>query len=253
MKHQKLDELYSDDDIVVVNKPTGLLSIPDRFDTELPNVRNILRDRYGTIFVVHRLDRETSGVMIMAKPAEAHKHLSEQFEHHTVKKLYHAIVSGIIEPDTLPINISIGPDPRRKGLMKPTARGKAAHTVVRVVERFRVATLVECELITGRQHQIRVHCAAVGHPLFVDADYGRAKEFMLSSIKRKFNLAKNTEERPVIARVTLHAHALHVNHPTTDARMAWEAPYPKDFAATLQVLRKYAAPYASRFDDVEFF
>lgn len=253
MKHQMLDELYSDDDIVVVNKPTGLLSIPDRFDTELPNVRNILRDRYGSIFVVHRLDRETSGVMIMAKTAEAHKHLSEQFEHHTVKKFYHAIVSGIIDPDTLPIDIAIGPDPRRKGLMKPTARGKEAHTVLRVVERFRVATLVECELITGRQHQIRVHCAAIGHPLFVDADYGRAKEFMLSSIKRKFNLAKNTEERPIIARVTLHAHALHATHPTTGERMVWEASHPKDFAAALQVLRKYAAPYASRFDDVEFF
>ena len=253
MKQQRMTEIYADDDIVVVNKPTGLLSIPDRFDKELPSVRSILREKYGEIFVVHRLDRETSGVLIMARHADAHRHLSEQFEHHTVTKLYRAIVSGIVDADTVPLDIPIGPDTRRKGLMNPTARGKEAHTILRVVERFRVATLVECELITGRQHQIRVHCAAIGHPLLVDADYGKSTQFMLSSIKRKFNLAKNTEERPIIDRVTLHAYSLSATHPSTAERMTWDAPYPKDFAAALQVLGKYAAPYASRFEDVEFF
>lgn len=253
MKRERLEELYCDDAIVVVNKPSGLLSIPDRFDKELPNVRGLLQHKYGEIFVVHRLDRETSGVLIMARTADAHRHLSEQFEHHTVTKLYHAVVSGIVDRDELPISIAIAPDPRRKGLMKPSARGKEARTNLRVLERFRVATLVECELVTGRQHQIRVHCSAIGHPLLVDADYGRSTQFMLSAIKRKFNLAKNTEERPIIERLTLHAYSLSVAHPATQERMTWEAPYPKDFAATVQVLRKYAAPYASRFDDVEFF
>ncbi|MBU3741352.1 MAG: RNA pseudouridine synthase, partial [Candidatus Kapabacteria bacterium] len=179
MKRERLEELYCDDAIVVVNKPSGLLSIPDRFDKELPNVRGLLQQKYGEIFVVHRLDRETSGVLIMARTADAHRHLSEQFEHHTVTKLYHAVVSGIVDRDEIPISIAIAPDQRRKGLMKPSARGKEARTNLRVLERFRVATLIECELVTGRQHQIRVHCSAIGHPLLVDADYGRSTQFML--------------------------------------------------------------------------
>lgn len=252
MKRERLAVLYADDDIVVVNKPSGLLAIPDRFDKELPNARDLVRQQMGETFVVHRLDRETSGVMIFARHADAHRALNEQFEHHTVTKLYHAVLSGIVDADEVPIDIPIAPDPRRKGLMKPSARGKEAHTVVRVLERFRIATLVECTLITGRQHQIRVHCSAIGHPLLVDADYGRTTEFMLSTIKRKFNLAKGTEERPIIDRLTLHAHTLGIDHPVSGTRMSWDAPYPKDFAATLQVLRKYAAPYESRVD-VEFF
>lgn len=237
-----------DDHVVVVNKPAGLLSLPDRFNAELANMRGLLRDRYGEIFVVHRLDRETSGVMIFAKNAEAHKHLSEQFEHHTADKRYHAIVSGIVEKDHFTINIPITNDTRRKGLMRPSAKGKDARTDITVLERFRMATLIECALITGRTHQIRVHCSAVGHALLVDPDYGTASEFKLSTIKRRFNVAKGMEERPVISRLTLHSYKLTVTHPHTGEPLTVEAPYPRDFAAAVQVLRKYAAPYTSTWD-----
>jgi RluA family pseudouridine synthase len=201
---------------------------------------------------VHRLDRETSGVLIVALNPDSHRALNTQFEQHTVRKTYVAIVSGIVDRDTINIDIPIMPDPRRKGLMKPSARGKEAHTVMRVIEKFRLATLVECDLITGRQHQIRVHCSAIGHPLLVDADYGTSKAFMLSSIKRKFNLAKGQDERPIIDRLTLHAAKLTFLHPITGEELSFSAEPPKDFSATLQVLRKYAAPYASAFD-AEFF
>lgn len=249
MKQPELEILYNDDDIVVVNKPAGLLAIPDRFDSTLPNVKGLLRERYGDIWIVHRLDRGTSGVMIAAHTADAHRDLNTQFEHHTTQKHYHALLTGVVDRDTFTIDIPITQDQRRKGLMKPSARGKEARTDVRVLERFRVATLVECNLITGRQHQIRVHCGAVGYPLLVDPDYGKSSAFLLSSIKKRFNLSKGAEERPIIDRVTLHAYSLTFTHPTTKETMTVSAPYPKDFAAAIQVLRKYAAPYASVFTD----
>ncbi len=252
MKRQQLEVLYHDADIVVVNKPSGLLSIPDRYDVTLPSVKTLVRERFGTSYPVHRLDRETSGVLVVALNPDAHRALNTQFEQHTVRKTYLAIVSGIVDRDTIDIDIPIMPDPRRKGLMKPSARGKEARTILRVVEKFRLATLVECDLITGRQHQIRVHCSAIGHPLLVDADYGTSKAFMLSSIKRKFNLAKGQDERPIIDRLTLHAAKLSFVHPVSGEELSYSAEPPKDFNATVQVLRKYAAPYASAFD-AEFF
>jgi 23S rRNA pseudouridine1911/1915/1917 synthase len=252
VKRQQLEVLHHDADIVVVNKPSGLLSIPDRYDVTLPSVKTLVREKFGTSYPVHRLDRETSGVLVVALNPDAHRALNTQFEQHTVRKTYLAIVSGIVDRDTIDIDIPIMPDPRRKGLMKPSARGKEARTILRVVEKFRLATLVECDLITGRQHQIRVHCSAIGHPLLVDADYGTSKAFMLSSIKRKFNLAKGQDERPIIDRLTLHAAKLSFVHPISGEELNFSADPPKDFNATLQVLRKYAAPYASAFD-AEFF
>lgn len=242
------DVLFEDAYLVAINKPSGLLSLPDRFNAALPNVRTMMKERYGEIFMVHRLDRETSGVMIMAKTAEAHQHLSEQFEHHRAEKRYHAIVKGIVERDTFSVTIPLAADPRRKGLMKPSAKGKEAHTDITVIERFRAATLLECRLITGRTHQIRVHCSAIGHPLLVDPDYGSGEAFLLSTIKRRFNLAKGTEERPVIDRLTLHSYQLVVTHPATGEPLTIQAEYPRDFAALLQVLRKYSAPYTSTWD-----
>lgn len=254
IKHQppKVDILFEDDHIVVLNKPSGLLSLPDRFETNLPNLRTMLKEQYGEIFVVHRLDEETSGIMIFAKHADAHKALSEQFEKRSVRKIYHGIMQGGIEPelltnDAMNVDIPLMPDPVRKGLMAPSVRGKEALTIVRVLKRFRLATLVECELVTGRQHQIRVHCAAIGHPLLVDPDYGTATEFRVSTIKRKFNLGKWEEEKPLIARTTLHSYSVTFTHPSTGETMTLEAPYPKDFKAVIQVLDKYAPFRTSSF------
>ncbi|MES2765746.1 MAG: RluA family pseudouridine synthase [Bacteroidota bacterium] len=240
MATPKLEKLYEDDDVVVINKPAGLLTIPDRYQARLPNMRDILKEQYGSIFVVHRLDRETSGAIIFAKNAEAHKNLNDQFEHHTVKKIYHTVVSGIVSQDEMAIDIPLAPDPVKKGLVRPSARGKEALTTIRVLERYRMATFLECNLHTGRQHQIRVHCAAIGYPLLVDENYAGTSEFMLSSIKKKFNLAKHTEEKPLISRLTLHAYSLTFKHPSTEEEISVVAPYPKDFRALLNSLGKYA-------------
>jgi 23S rRNA pseudouridine955/2504/2580 synthase/23S rRNA pseudouridine1911/1915/1917 synthase len=256
----RFEVLHEDDALLVLHKPSGLLVLPDRFNTTLPNVRTMLVERYGEIFIVHRIDRDTSGLLIVAKTAEAHKALSEQFEGRTVRKLYHGVVTGVVEQNELNIDIPLMPDPARKGLMAPSARGKESLTRLRVVERFRMATLVECELVTGRQHQIRVHCAAIGHPLLVDPDYGQAAAFRLSSIKRKYHLGKFVEEeQPLVSRTTLHAHSIEFQHPATGAVMRFETPYPKDLKALVQALRKYA-PFrtayalsgASLLDNVQF-
>jgi RluA family pseudouridine synthase len=238
----KLEFLYEDEEIIVLAKPAGLLTLPDRFNTTLPNLRTMLVEKYGEIFVVHRIDRDTSGVMMFCKTAEAHKTMSEQFETRSVRKIYHAVAQGCFEQDELAIDIPLHADPHRAGLMAPSVRGKESLTQVRVLKRFRLATLVECELVTGRQHQIRVHCAAVGHPLLIDADYSENTEFFLSSVKRKYNVGKNQEEKPLMSRTTLHAFSLEFTHPTSQESMRFEAPYPKDFKALLQTLEKYS-PY----------
>ncbi len=235
--------LFEDEHVLVLNKEAGTLTIPDRYDQELANLKSMLKARYGDIFVVHRLDRDTSGAILFAKTAEAHKTLNRQFQQRTVGKIYHAILAGVVQQDEIPIDIPLMPHPKIKGLMAPSVRGKESLTIVRPLQRFRMATLAECDMRSGRQHQIRVHCAAIGHPLLVDAEYGRSEGFMLSSIKRRYNLAKNTEERPLIARNTLHSYRLEFTHPFTGETLRFEAAYPKDFRATLQVLAKYAKQY----------
>jgi 23S rRNA pseudouridine1911/1915/1917 synthase len=237
----KIDVIYEDNEIVVLSKPAGVYTIPDRFDKEVPNLYTYLKKKYGTIFTVHRLDKDTSGIIVFAKNAEAHKNLNTQFEKHTVKKLYHILTEGIIREDSLDIDIPIIVNPAKKGLSMPSARGKESLTKLKVLERFRNATFCEVELVTGRHHQIRVHCTAIGHPLLIDEFYGRNNLFMLSSVKRKFNLKKHTEEQPIISRITMHAFEISFIHPTTNQEVTYNSEYPKDFWALLQVLRKYTS------------
>lgn len=238
-----IQELYSDEHIVVVNKPAPLLSIPDRFDQSLANLRDLLRKRYGSAYVVHRLDRETSGVVLAALTPEAQSVLQDQFSARTVEKEYTALLEGVphFEDDPLVVDIPIEVDPRQPGLMRASVAGKASRTDFSIVEQFKNAFLVKCVLHTGRQHQIRVHAKAIGHPLFIDSQYGNREEFFVSSVKRRFNVAKNEDERPLMNRQTLHASKLTFDHPVTGERLSFEAPLQKDFKAICQVLRKYAS------------
>jgi len=240
MSKIKYSIIFEDDDIIVVDKPSGMLTIPDRFSSA-ENLRGLLTEKYGKIFVVHRLDKETSGIMIFAKNAESHRSLSIQFEHHTVQKIYSAVIAGQLAEDSLEIDIPLMLDPVQKGMMRPSARGKESLTIMRAVEKFRIATYVECDLRTGRQHQIRVHAASIGHPLLVDSLYGTSEQFFLSSIKRRYNLQKDAEEKPIISRITLHSTSLGFKHPKTQEDMVFKAEPPKDFNALLSVLRKYSA------------
>lgn len=232
--------IFEDGNIVIVNKPSGLLTIPDRYDTDEPNLTAILNEKYGKIYTVHRLDKDTSGIMVFAKDAASHRDLSIKFQEQQVQKIYHAVVKGVFPQDEMEIDIPILPDPSRKGLSIPSARGKESLSVVKVLTRFTSSTLVEVDLVTGRHHQLRVHMAAVGYPLLVDAAYGGDPAFLVSSVKRKFNLKKHTDERPVISRLSMHAYSLTFLHPATGEPVGVVADYPKDFRAMLSILEKYS-------------
>lgn len=232
--------IYEDDCIIAVNKGAGMLSVPDRYNLKLPNLRTIFDEIYGKIFVVHRLDRDTSGIMIFAKDADSHKSLNDQFQNFKVTKIYSALLKGVLGRDEILIDIPLMASPTQKGFTIPSARGKESYSKLKVIERFKNATLAEIELLTGRHHQIRAHTAAIGHPLLVDELYGGDKEFLLSSIKKKYNLKKTTEEKPIISRITLHSLSLEITHPQTQERMNFTADMPKDFVILIKQLRKFA-------------
>lgn len=235
----ELEIIYEDQDMVVVNKPPKLLSIPGRQYEEEKSVYSILAKKYAPLFIVHRLDKQTSGVLCFAKNAEAHKNLSLQFENRTTNKVYHALVDGNFPSDEGVIEqpiMTTGSGSK----MKIGRNGKYALTEFRVLERFYAFTLVEAIIKTGRTHQIRVHFQGIGHPLAVDFKYGKRAELFLSQIKhKKYKLGKNQEERPLLSRVSLHSYRLTLNHPTSGEPMTFEAPYPKDIRATLRQLGKW--------------
>lgn len=234
-----LPTLFEDDHLWVIDKPAGLLTLPDRFDTSSLNLINWLRDRYGEAYIVHRLDRDTSGVIVVAKTEAAHRELNQQFEARTVEKIYHALLDGQPPTPTGSIEQAIAPDKQRPGRMQISSRGKAALTEYRVLENLGPFTWVEVVLHTGRTHQIRVHFQAIGLPLLVDPLYGRREAFLLSEIKgRSYNRGKEYEERPLLARTALHASRLAFDHPVSGVRLSFEAPLPKDLRAVLNQLRK---------------
>ncbi len=232
--------IHEDEHLLVVSKPAGLLTIPDRAGNK-DSLHGALEKRYGKVFIVHRLDRETSGILCFARTAEAHRHLSMQFEHHTADKYYYALLDGELHHEEGEIDKPIGEHPVVPGKMAIVRTGKPSLTFYRVTERFHRFTLVEVYLKTGRTHQIRVHFQSMAYPLAVDALYGKRPAFFLSEIKGKsYKSGKNTgEERPLMDRTTLHAVRLRIDHPATGERVEFKAELPKDFAALLNQLRKW--------------
>jgi 23S rRNA pseudouridine955/2504/2580 synthase/23S rRNA pseudouridine1911/1915/1917 synthase len=256
MPRQKLDLsiLYEDDDLLVIDKPAGLLVIPDRWDPSKPTVVKLARAyrqaraaapgggaaEASRIWVVHRLDRDTSGVLILAKSASAHAGLSRQFEQGRVRKTYLALVSSQGLRATGVIRLPIGPHPQRPSMMAVRRRhGKSAVTHYSSVERFHGYTLLNVRPQTGRSHQIRVHLQAIGHPLAIDPLYGSGQPLLLSALKPSYRPKVGEVERPLMARLTLHAQRLELVHPGHGGPLTWEAPLPKDFAAVLRNLRRY--------------
>jgi 23S rRNA pseudouridine1911/1915/1917 synthase len=250
----ELNVLHEDDDLLVIDKPAGLLVIPDRWDASKPTVVKLARAYVQArasatgdaaaepprIWVVHRLDRDTSGVLILAKSDRAHAALSRQFEQGKVQKTYLALVNGQgIRAEGI-IRLPIGPHPHRPGMMAIRRRqGKSASTRYSVLERFRGYTLLDVRPLTGRSHQIRVHVQAIGHPLAIDPMYGSSEPLLLSALKPSYRPKAGTAESPLMARLTLHAQALALTHPTHGETCTWVAELPKDFAAVLRNLRRY--------------
>ena len=241
-----LDILYEDGAIIVVNKPSGLLVTPDRWDQGIPTVQDMLREylrRKGDVLhpnirVVHRLDKDTSGAVIFAKDIRAQSYLSKQFESGEVSKTYHAIVDGIVPQNEGMINEPLMESPKKPGTVIVHRDGKKSITLFNVLERFRHFTLVEARPLTGRTHQVRVHFLSIGHPLVMDPLYGKSEPVYLSALKAGYK-PKEGEEKPVITRLPLHALRLTFREPTEEKALVIEAPLPRDFARMLKLLRKY--------------
>jgi 23S rRNA pseudouridine1911/1915/1917 synthase len=232
--------LHEDEDLLVVVKPAGLLTIPDRQGNQ-QSLLAALQKRYGQVFVVHRLDRETSGILCFARNEAAHRHLSMQFERHTADKYYFALLDGSLHHEEGEIDKPIGEHPTVPGKMAVVAQGKPSLTFYRVAERFKHFTLTEVLLKTGRTHQIRVHFKSIGYALAVDALYGRRSGFLLSEIKgRSYKQGKfSEEEKPIMERTSLHAARLRLDHPRSGERVEFSSALPKDFDALLRQLRKW--------------
>jgi RluA family pseudouridine synthase len=218
--------LHEDEHLLVLYKPAGLPVLPDGWEKDAPYLLKSLEERYGRIFIVHRLDKITSGVMVFARDAETHRALNIQFESHQAEKVYHAIVQGNPKWDEKiakhPLRANVG---HKHRTMVDDRNGKPSETRFKVLKRFQArpeqgrgdSVLIEAKPMTGRTHQIRVHAYALGHPLLGDILYG-------------------AEETDVIARPALHAYSLTIV--MNGEPMAFKAPYPDDFRVALERLNR---------------
>jgi RluA family pseudouridine synthase len=230
--------LFSDDALLAIDKPSGLLSIPDHWDPDVPDAVSELKAAWGKLFVVHRLDKDTSGVLFFARSPEAHKSLSESFESRSVEKTYRALVRGVPTWDEISCDLALMPDGDRLHRTLVSAHhGKKSLTAFVVIARYKDSALVEARPETGRTHQVRVHLASVGHPCLCDPLYGDGDPLLLSKLKRRWK-GDPFAERPLLARAALHALSAEFPHPATGAALKVEAPLPKDMKAAISQLEK---------------
>ncbi|PRY89078.1 RluA family pseudouridine synthase [Mongoliibacter ruber] len=224
--------LFENEDYLVVNKPPYLSTLDDRHEAQ--NILELAKQYTPDAQVCHRLDKETSGCLVIAKHQEAYRNIAIQFEDRKVQKIYHAVVEGIHQYDQLLVDRNIYAN--NKGFAKITKEGKPSQTVFHTVKTYYNHSLIECRPITGRLHQIRVHLAHLKSPICGDETYG-GKALFLSSLKRRFNLKKGTDEMPIMQRVSLHAYAI-VFKGLKEESIHVEAPYPKDFQVLVNQLEK---------------
>lgn len=210
--------IYTDEHLLVLDKPAGIPVLPDGWEKDAPYMVKMLEEEFGKVFIVHRLDKTTSGVMVFARTAEAHRALNIQFEGHNADKVYHAIMEG--EPKwnekvaRFPLRANVG---KKHRTAVDDKHGKPSETRFRILKRYQEAALVEAKPMTGRTHQVRVHAYALGNSLLGDILYGAS-------------------ETDLIARPALHAYSLTITHPVTQERLVFKAEHPGDIVNALKLL-----------------
>lgn len=229
--------IFQNDDFIAINKPSGLLTIPDREGKDV-SLKTVLKIKFGEIFTVHRLDRDTSGIVVFALNEQTHKHLSQQFEARETNKIYNGLVMGKpVETEGM-IDEPISEHPTKKGMMTVWRKGKESITEYKVLESYRLYSWMQFRILTGRTHQIRVHMKHLGNPVVCDDLYGDGKPVLLSQLKKKFKLSQSEdEERPILNRLALHSSQLSFKGMKGEP-FDLEAPLPKDLRATINQLSK---------------
>lgn len=215
--------LYNDADIILINKPAGLLSIADGYDPTLPHIKHVVEPDFGEVWIVHRLDKDTSGVMLIARNAETHRKLNEDFRLKKIEKTYHGLVTPAPTWREIDIQLPLLPDGDRKHRTRVSqASGKTAQSFCRVMKWFGAGVLMEIKILTGISHQIRAHLRANDLALFGDTLYSAGLP---------------SQPFPV-PRTMLHARTLGFTHPSTEKWLTFTVPYPEDFRAAYSQLRK---------------
>lgn len=245
-----IDIVYEDEDLVVINKPAGLVVHPGHGNYTGTLLNGLIfhfeklpqgQEFYGRPGLVHRIDKNTSGLLVVAKTEIALTHLAKQFYDRTSERLYYALVWGDVEKETGTIIGHIGRSIKNRigfDVFPEGDHGKPAVTHYKVVERFRYVTLVECKLETGRTHQIRVHFKHIGHPLFNDVEYGGDKIIKGTTFTKYRQFIENTLK--LIPGQALHAKTLGFVHPRTGKKMQFDSELPTGFQMVMERWRKYS-------------
>ncbi|MCS7073648.1 MAG: RluA family pseudouridine synthase [Bacteroidia bacterium] len=228
--------IYEDDYLLCINKPPGLSTLQER-NTPFPGLLTLGRQIYSGLRACHRLDKPTSGCLLFAKEFETFRAMALQFQRRQVEKHYHTIIRGVHQLDGKYIEAALAVN--KQGLARIDNReGKPAITIFQTLKTFKHFTLVDCQPITGRLHQIRAHLAFANLPIVGDVDYG-GEDFFLSELKRTYKLSTWEEEKPVNHGFQLHAYSLSFRHPKTQEPITITADYPKNFGVCLRILEKY--------------
>jgi len=238
---KEIDIIYEDKNIVVVNKRSGISVISALGVRENQTLAGMLKKQLKqNVWVIHSINRDTTGVLVFAKNLQAYRDIRLQFENSKVCKKYIALVSGVLEEDkgtiNKPILISV-----RNNVSADIVKGRASVTNFKILKRFRSYTLVQILLLTGRKDQIRVHFWSLGHPLAIDSEYGTSNPIILSDLKHGYKFKSGKLEKPLISRLSLHAVALTLTLPGSNEEKIFEVSLPKDFKITLKQLCKYGS------------
>jgi 23S rRNA pseudouridine955/2504/2580 synthase len=228
--------IFENANYVVINKPAFVPSLDERTADKSVSILRLAREKFGDIQLCHRLDKETSGALVLAKNPDAYRNLAMQFEHREVQKEYHAVVNGVHDLDSISVFLPIAPLKDGTAVRIDKLKGKMAETIFFTIQKYNRHTLLRCIPITGRMHQIRVHLQCLKAPIVCDPTYG-GEYIYLSQIKRKFNLKQETEELPLIKRVALHAHTI-VFKDLDETMIKVEADYPNDMQVLVNQLNK---------------
>jgi len=218
--------LYIDNDLLIINKPSGLLSIQDGYDPNLPHLLTVLEPEFGKLWVIHRLDKETSGIVILGRNAETHRYFNQLFQTRDITKIYKCLVIGSPSWNNFQANfpLFVNADRLHRTLVNQQ-KGKPALTSFSVIERFTELSLLECQLFTGYTHQIRAHLFHLGYPIIGDSLYCARKDRKLASNEYGIN------------HIALHASLVKFTHPKSNRELEITAPNPHDFDLLINQLR----------------